>query len=105
MRGRSALIFGLMLIVVMTGTAIFAGQLAPYDPLRSSIDMLDLPSSRHWLGTDDLGRDIMSRVFYGARTSLLIGGGAATVALLIGVPIGLVSGYFRGWLDLVAVPL
>lgn len=105
MVGRLPFFAGLALILTMIGVAVFAGHLAAYDPLRSSVDMLDLPSTRHWLGTDDLGRDILSRLLYGARTSLLIGGGAASVALLIGVPVGLATGYFRGTLDLVVVPL
>jgi peptide/nickel transport system permease protein len=67
--------------------------------------MLDLPSPGHLLGTDDLGRDILSRVIHGARISLTIGFGAALVAMAIGVPIGLIAGYFRGRLDFVLVAL
>ena len=61
--------------------------------------MLALPSAAHWLGTDDLGRDVLSRVIYGARASLAIGFGAALVAMLIGVPVGLVAGTLRGAVD------
>ena len=67
--------------------------------------MLDLPSATHWLGTDDLGRDVLSRMIYGARASLAIGIGAAAVAMLIGVPIGLVAGTMRGRVDLALVAL
>ncbi|MSP88251.1 MAG: ABC transporter permease [Alphaproteobacteria bacterium] len=98
-------IVGLTLVAAFVVLAAFAPALAPYDPLRSSVNMVDSPSFSHWFGTDELGRDILSRVIYGARTSLIIGFGAATCAMLIGVPIGMMAGYLRGGFDLVAVPL
>lgn len=97
-------IVGLALVAAFVVVAAFAPVLAPYDPLRSSVNMVDPPSLDHWFGTDELGRDILSRVIYGARTSLIIGFGAATCAMLIGVPIGMMAGYLRGGFDLLAVP-
>ncbi len=96
---------GVGIVVAAIVVALLAPVLAPHDPLRSGIDMLDLPSKRYPFGTDDLGRDILSRVIYGARTSLVIGIGAACVAMLIGAPLGLSAGYFRGRLDLFIVGL
>ncbi len=98
-------IVGFALIASFVAVAVLAPVLSPYDPLRSSIEMVDLPSDRHWLGTDELGRDILSRVIYGARTSLVIGFGAALCAMSIGVPVGMAAGYFRGRVDLLVVPL
>jgi peptide/nickel transport system permease protein len=100
---RPGLWLGSLIIATVLGVAVLAPWLAPQDPFRSGVDMLDLPSPGHWLGTDDLGRDILSRVIFGARTSLAVGFGAALVAMVIGVPIGLVSGYFRGRLDVMLV--
>lgn len=85
--------------------AIAAPLLAPDDPYRSGIAMLDLPSRAHWFGTDDLGRDVLSRVIYGARASLAIGLGGALTAMAIGVPIGLLAGTLRGRVDAVLVAL
>src|SRR5262249_37997545 len=85
--------------------AIAAPLLAPQDPYASGIDMLALPSVAHWLGTDDLGRDVLSRVIYGARASLAVGFGAAWVAMIIGVPVGLVAGTLRGAVDVVLASL
>ena len=96
---------GLFLILAAILVAALAPVLAPHDPMRSGIDMLDLPSPQYPFGTDDLGRDILSRVIYGARTSLTIGIGAACVAMLIGVPLGLSAGFFRGRYDLAIVAL
>ncbi|OEY67483.1 ABC transporter permease [Marinobacter sp. X15-166B] len=90
-------LFGLILL-----TALFAPWLAPYDPNAINFAVkLDPPSWTHWMGTDDLGRDILSRVIYGARTSLIIGFNVILIAMAIGVPIGLLSGYFGGRLDMV----
>jgi peptide/nickel transport system permease protein len=82
---------------------VFAPVLATHDPVSSGIDVLALPSETHWFGADDLGRDVYSRVLYGTRASLVIGFGAAVVAALIGVPIGLAAGYSGGTIDLLAV--
>ena len=98
--GRAVVIFGFSIILILFITAIFAPLLAPYDPYE--IDMasfLQTPSSAHWLGTDEIGRDVFSRLIFGARTSLMVGVVAVGVAFGIGVTLGLVSGYFGGRLD------
>ncbi|MBV8915914.1 MAG: ABC transporter permease [Acetobacteraceae bacterium] len=96
---------GLGIVLAAMAVAVLAPVLAPHDPLRSGVDMLDLPSRPHPFGTDDLGRDILSRVIYGARTSLAIGVGAACVAMALGVPLGLSAGYLRGRVDVLVVAL
>jgi len=94
---------GLMVIVMAIGAAVFAPFLATHSPIKSSVDFLQGASAAHWLGTDDIGRDVYSRVLFGARTSLSIGIGAAMVATLLGVPIGIVAGYLGGRGDAIAV--
>jgi ABC-type dipeptide/oligopeptide/nickel transport system permease subunit len=94
----------LVLIGLLAILAIFAPLIAPYgyddgDLLHGS----EGPSRDHLLGTDDVGRDILSRLIYGARVSLAVAVAAQVVILVIGVPIGLVTGYIGGWLDLVAM--
>jgi peptide/nickel transport system permease protein len=103
--GATRLFVGFALVALVAAIAAAAPLLAPYDPTKSSMSMLALPSWINWLGTDELGRDIWSRLLYGARPSLLIGFGAASVAALIGVPIGLTAGYFRGLVDTAIVPV
>lgn len=77
-----------------------AAPLLPLDPFKQNIMYaLEGPSAKFWFGTDELGRDILSRVIYGARTSLVTAAGAVVIAVVIGVPIGLVSGFFGGWRD------
>ena len=98
-------IVGFALIGLILACALLAHWIAPYDPLRSSVAMLSPASAAHFLGTDELGRDVLSRVIYGARTSLAIGSGAGLVAMLIGAPVGLMAGYFGGRLDIVTVML
>jgi peptide/nickel transport system permease protein len=88
---------------VVACIAMIAGAaplLAPWDPYASGVEMLALPGAAHWLGTDDLGRDVLSRVIFGARASLAIGLGAALVAMTIGVPVGLLAGTLRGSIDI-----
>lgn len=88
-------------LTVITVLAVFADVL-PFDPLSQDIvHSLQGPSAKYWFGTDELGRDIMSRVVYGARTSLMTAVGAVFIAGVIGIPIGLVSGFFGGWRDAV----
>ena len=96
---------GAGIVIAITIIAVTAPMLAPYDPNKSSVFFLQPPSAQHWLGTDELGRDILSRLIFGARTSLVIGIGAAVVAVLIGAPIGISAGYFRGRVDLMIVPV
>lgn len=92
-----SLIF-LGLIVLL---AILAPVIAPYDPNRITGGFSQAPSSEHWLGTDQSGRDVLSRLLYGTRISLLVGFMATLISTVIGVILGLLSGYFGGWLDMV----
>ncbi|MCW3791939.1 ABC transporter permease subunit [Paenibacillus sp. LS1] len=80
--------------------ALFAPWIAPYDPYNIHLpDKLLLPSWDHWMGTDDKGRDLLSRIIYGTRLSLLIGVAAVSIGAIFGVLLGLVAGYYGGWLD------
>ena len=80
--------------------AALAPWIAPYSPTEQDVSKLLLePSWVNWLGTDDLGRDVLSRTLYGARLSLIIGFGATLISLVIGVPLGLIAGFKRGRID------
>jgi len=92
-------------VTCIAAVAVAAPALAPQNPYASGVDMLALPNAAHWLGTDDLGRDVLSRVIYGARASLPIGLGAALVATAIGVPVGLIAGTLRGAVDVALAAL
>jgi peptide/nickel transport system permease protein len=95
---RKVVLFGLIIILILVITAIFAPLLAPYDPYKFSMDTVLLsPSSQHWLGTDTIGRDILSRIIYGSQNSLLVGIVALGIASLVGMSLGLVAGFFGGW--------
>lgn len=91
---------GLLIVVTLVLVAVFAPYLAPHDPTRPDfVALLQGPSDIYLLGTDELGRDVLSRLIWGARASLQAGLIAVLLAAGIGVPIGLISGYFRGPLD------
>ena len=93
---------GLAVIVLMAVCAVFAPWVAPYDPLTVDYGaMLAAPSAEHWLGTDSFGRDVLSRIIYGARTALAVGFLASFVGSTIGAIIGVVSAYFGGKVDMV----
>jgi peptide/nickel transport system permease protein len=95
--GRGLVVFGLVIIVAFFITAIFAPQIAPYDPLKISLDeKLAQPSSKHLLGTDALGRDTLSRLIHGTRISLLVGVVVVLIAGGVGVTLGAIAGYFGG---------
>lgn len=88
---------GLVLLVIIVGCALLAPALAPYDPYLSDLpSSLKAPSAAHLLGTDELGRDILSRILYGARISLIVGVEAVVLALLCGVVLGAVAGFYGG---------
>jgi peptide/nickel transport system permease protein len=98
-RSRAA-VFGLALTLTFVLLAIFAPVLAQHDPTAFTLgQQLRPPSSTNLLGTDELGRDIMSRILYGARITLLITLGAVMVSLVIGTVLGIVAGFFGGWTD------
>jgi ABC-type dipeptide/oligopeptide/nickel transport system permease subunit len=99
---RTGALLGAIYIVGMATTALIAPAALPIDPLAQDLAVtLEGPSAAHWFGTDELGRDILARVIYGARTSLFTAAGAVVIAALFGVPIGLVGGFFGGWRDAV----
>ncbi|HEY1297950.1 MAG TPA: ABC transporter permease [Chloroflexota bacterium] len=102
-RNRGAVI-GMVIVGVYVAMALFANVLAPYDPLDGQLALkLQPPSAAHWLGTDELGRDLLSRLLYGARSSLEIQVAAVMFSLVVGVAWGLISGYFGGPLDEVSM--
>lgn len=96
-------IVGLTIVVVMVLAAILAPLISPYDPAALIGTALEGSSGKHWLGTDSLGRDVLSRVIWGARSSLAGGVLATLIALAVAVPIGITAGYFRGWWDSVVM--
>lgn len=97
---RRAAMAGLFFVVFFVAMAVFAPWLAPYDPLATSWSAIrKAPSAAHWFGTDEIGRDVLSRVIYGARASLLAGVVSVSIALSLGVPIGLLAGYAGRWPD------
>lgn len=99
LRNRAAVV-GLMLVVLLVLLAVFAPLLAPYAPDAQNLRArLRGPSAEHWFGTDEFGRDILSRVLYGARISLFTGLVPVVSGLLVGTTIGLVAGYYRGRID------
>lgn len=100
-RNKGAM-FGLAIFLTMLVTAVFAPLLAPYDPLEQNyLEAMQLPSAKHWLGTDSFGRDILSRIIYGARIALTVGVLAVLLSMLVGVTLGLISGYYGGVVDTV----
>lgn len=89
-----------LVLVVVVGCAIFADGISPYDPLYQDYNVvMEPPSPAHLLGTDDIGRDILSRIISGARVSVSVGLVAVGIAILVGVPLGLAAAYRRGWVD------
>ncbi|WP_198540214.1 ABC transporter permease [Mesorhizobium sp. LCM 4576] len=101
---RPLALLGLLIVAIVVAGAILAPWLTGYDPNEQMFDGLTLegsplpPNAKFWLGTDLLGRDLLTRILFGARTSLIIGIVANGVALLIGTLVGVSAGYFRGWI-------
>jgi peptide/nickel transport system permease protein len=99
-------LFGVGVFALIVFAAVFAPLIAPYDPNAINFShKLQVPGLAHLMGTDALGRDIFSRVIYGARTSLVIGATVLILSMALGVPIGLISGYFGGRVDTVLMRL
>jgi ABC-type dipeptide/oligopeptide/nickel transport system permease subunit len=97
---RPLAVAGLVVALVFVLMAIFAPVIAPYDPGKSDFSAaLAPPSSEHLFGTDELGRDVFSRVVWGARASMQVGVFSTLLAMAVAVPIGLIAGYYRGWID------
>jgi peptide/nickel transport system permease protein len=94
---------GALIMLLFIATAIFANEITSYDPTSTNSRVsLAPPGEQHTLGADFMGRDVFSRIVYGARISLAVAIGATTLGCLIGVTIGLLSGFFGGWVDLIA---
>lgn len=96
---------GVLLLLVLSAAGALAPWVAPYDPDETTGNPFEPPSSRHWLGTNDVGRDILSELIYGVRISMTIGFLAAAVSISIGTLVGVVAGYFAGWVDAVLMRL
>lgn len=100
LRKNKLAMLGLIILTLIVLTAIFANVLAPYDYTAQNLaNMKKFPSMEHPFGTDEFGRDILSRIIYGTRQSLVIGVGSIAIAVLAGGLIGLISGFYGGWLD------
>ena len=99
---RRAAVAGLVVIGLFVFAAILAPWIAPYDPIATSWSAVrKAPSAAHWLGTDENGRDVLARVIFGARASMLAGVVSVLIAAGIGVPAGLLAGFVGGWIDAV----
>lgn len=99
LRSPSA-VTGAVIVLLLVLSGIFAPLLTSYDPVQQDLrSVLRPPSAEHWLGTDNLGRDVFTRILYGSRLTLFIGAFAVGVGLLFGVPLGVISGYYRGVAD------
>jgi peptide/nickel transport system permease protein len=101
LRRRRGAVIGLVVIAVFVALAVFAPLISPYDPAAQSwTSVRKAPSALHWFGTDDVGRDVLARIIYGAQASLLAGVISVAIAVSIGVPLGLIAGYLGGWIDM-----
>jgi peptide/nickel transport system permease protein len=97
---RKGAVVGLIVIAAFILLALFAPLIMPYDPIATNWALVrKAPTAAHWFGTDDLGRDVLARVIYGSRASLAAGAISVSIALVIGVPLGLLSGYRGGFVD------
>src|SRR5205085_3830946 len=100
LRRRRAAMFGLAVVSGFVVLAVFAGWIAPQDPIATSWSAIRKPpSAEHWFGSDEIGRDVFSRVIWGTRASMLAGVVSVSISLLLGVPIGLAAGFLGGWID------
>lgn len=100
-RHKGALV-GLAIVVLLVVMALMAQWIAPYDPNKTNLRLRGAsPSMEHLFGNDDIGRDILSRIMFGARIALLVGITSTTIAVSIGVIVGAMAGYFGGWVDFV----
>jgi peptide/nickel transport system permease protein len=99
---RGVVVFGIVVILLFIFIAIFAPLIAPYDPNEPDYNaILQNPSSAHWLGTDSLGRDTLSRILFGSRTSLEIGLIVVFFACIIGITLGTIAGFYGGWVYII----
>lgn len=94
--------FGLGFIILLIFVAIFADVITPYGMTEQNLgNALQFPNAQHWLGTDDLGRDLFTRIIYGTRVSLTVGAFSVLLSLIVGAIMGILAGYFQGWIDIV----
>ena len=101
LRRNPRMILGGLIVLAWLFAAAFAPFVAPYDPIKVNVsDSLIPPGTAHWLGTDDLGRDVLSRIIWGSRVSLSVGVISVTIGLLVGTSLGLAAGYLGGKFDL-----
>ena len=106
MRTNKLATASLFFIVFIILVAIFAPVFAPYDPYAQNTENLLMPPSfEHWLGTDELGRDVLSRIIYGARISLIIGLVPTSLSMMLGILLGLMAGYLGKWVDNIILSL
>src|SRR3954447_14661800 len=102
LRRRPAAMLGLVVVLAFIALAVFAPWISPMDPVATSWSAIrKAPSAEHWFGTDEIGRDVLSRVLWGTRASLLAGVISVSISLLIGGPIGMLAGFLGGWVDAV----
>jgi peptide/nickel transport system permease protein len=102
MFSRWLVITGTIIIALLILTAIFAPWIAPYDPNQQDLKTsVQSPSRAHWLGTDDLGRDQLSRIIFGSRIAIMVGVVAVTISGILGMGLGLAAGYFGGWTEII----
>ncbi|HTJ07028.1 MAG TPA: ABC transporter permease [Caldimonas sp.] len=100
LRRRRGAMVGLVVVVAFVAIAVLAPWLAPFDPVETSWSAIrKAPSAEHWFGTDDIGRDVLSRVIWGTRASLMAGVVSVSISLALGVPIGLAAGFAGGFVD------
>jgi peptide/nickel transport system permease protein len=100
LRRRRSAMFGLAVVLLFVVMALAATWIAPHDPIATSWSAIrKAPNAAHWFGTDEIGRDVLSRVIWGTQASLLAGVVSVSISLLLGVPIGLVAGFLGGWVD------
>ncbi len=100
LKRRRAAVIALGVVLMFVGLAVFAPWIAPQDPIATSwSEIRKAPSAAHWFGTDEIGRDVLSRVVWGTRASLLAGVVSVSISLLLGVPIGLAAGFIGGFVD------
>ncbi len=100
LRRRKSAMFGLAVVLAFVVLAVFAAWLAPQDPIATSWSAIrKAPSAEHWFGTDEIGRDVFSRVVWGTQASLLAGIVSVSISLAIGVPLGLLAGFVGGFVD------
>ena len=100
--GRGLVVFGMIIVLLFVLIAVFGPLIAPYSPVKIDVaHKLESPSVQHWLGTDNFGRDTLSRLIYGSRNSLMVGVVAVVIAAFVGISAGMLAGFYGGWINIV----